>query len=137
MSQAPLNNLYNSPTEQCVEEDNTTPSKESLLSNQMMDTDNAKEFRKNVEGIMDKSKIPEEEITFLPSRLIYRPVLSHQTFTANDVHTPDLPFIFWALICLPLPPKPKNSTNMIFEAINKFFTKMQEADKKFTVFPHH
>jgi len=27
--------------------------------------------------------------------------------------------------------------DMVFEAIDEFFTKMQEANKKFTVFPHN
>jgi len=63
MSQAPQNNPYRSPPEHHHEEqDNGTPSKESPSSNQMMDTDKAKEFGKNLEAIVYKSKTLEEEI---------------------------------------------------------------------------
>jgi len=50
---------------------------------------------------------------------------------------PDLLCIFWTLIRIPLPPSPTNATDAMFDALDEFLTKMQEADQKFTVFPYN
>jgi len=50
---------------------------------------------------------------------------------------PDLPFIFWALIRIPLRPSPANAMDAIFDALDEFLTKMQEVDRKFMVFLHN
>jgi len=44
---------------------------------------------------------------------------------------------FWASIRIPVPPAPDNETNAIVDALNKFLTKMKEADHWFMVFPHN
>jgi len=46
------------------------------------------------------------------------------------------PFCLWASIHIPLPPMPK-MTDAMFNALDKFSTKMQEADFKFMVFLHN
>jgi len=109
--------------------------KESPLSNQMMDTEGVEGFAMTLEESMDKT-LPEEEVMFIPGSTFCLP-LAHQVFTAEDLCTLDLPFIFWALIRLPLLTKPKNAMDVVFKAINEFFTKLQEADRKFTVFPRN
>jgi len=53
------------------------------------------------------------------------------------MRSPDLPHIFWASIRLPIPASPPNATDAMFDALDKFLTKMQEADRKFTIFPHN
>jgi len=49
-----------------------------------MDADKAEEFGKKLEEIMDKLKTLEEEITFAPGGLIFRPPSTHCTFMAGD-----------------------------------------------------
>jgi len=41
------------------------------------------------------------------------------------------------LIWLPLPTSPTNATDTMFDALDEFITKMQEADYKFSIFPHN
>jgi len=79
----------------------------------------------------------EEEITFIPGHHIFWLPSTYHAFIAGDLRTPDLPFIFWASIWLPLPPKLENATDAVFEALNKFINKLQEVDKKFCIFPHN
>jgi len=102
----------------------------------MMDTKGVEEFAKTLEESMDKT-LPKEEATFIPSAPTFCPPSAHQVFTTDNLCTPDLPFIFWASIKLPLLPKPNNAMDAVFEAIDEMFMKLQEADRKFTVFPHN
>jgi len=131
MSQVPRNNLYKSPPEHhCEEEDNGTLSKNPHHPIRRWTLTKPR----NLEKTWKQSYINQRHWRKRSGRMILRP---HRTFTAEDLRTPDLPFIFWASIGLPLLPEPENSMGAVFEAIDEFFTKMQEADKKFMVFSHH
>jgi len=79
----------------------------------------------------------EGEISFGPGHSFFHPLWYSRALMAQDLHMLDLPFIFWALIRILLPPSPSNTTNAMFDALDKFRTKMQEANWKLTVFLHN
>jgi len=51
----------------------------------------------------------------------------------NDTH----PHVFWATLHLPIPPKPTNLTDKVYDMLKLFLMMMMEADPKFIVFPYH
>jgi len=117
-----------------VESTNNSP--KSKGSNQM-DTEDNKNLGKHLNKFVEEQEEEEEpqdgEISFGPS--FFWPPLFSRTMVAQDLHTPNLPYIFWASIQLPLPASPTNTTDAMFDALDKFLTKMQEADRKFSIFP--
>jgi len=81
---------------------------------------------------------PEEgDISFGPGYSILYPLSASRALITVDLCTPDLLFIFWASICIPVPLSPANMTTLMFDALDDFLTKMKEADCQFTVFPHN
>jgi len=119
-----------------VESMNNSP--KSKGSNQM-DTEDNKELGKHLDKFVEEQEEEEEpqdgEISFGPSHSFFRPPSFSRAMVAQDLHTPDLPYIFWALLWLPLPASPTNAMDAIFDALDKFLTKMQEADRKFSISP--
>jgi len=84
---------------------------------------------------MDKSKTLEEVITFIPGGLIFH--LAHQTFTTKDLHIWISPSFFGPLPNCHYQP---NWRNQLMQSLKQYMSssqKCKEADKKFTVFPHH
>jgi len=56
---------------------------------------------------------------------------------ALDLRTPDLQHIIWESIRILVPATPGNATDTMFNTLDEFLTKMKEADRCFTVFPHN
>jgi len=133
----------NLPDEQFDEESqevaSTNSSPKSKGSNQMETEDN-KELGKHLDKFVEEQEEEEEpkdgEISFGPSHSFFWPPLFSRTMVTQDLRTPDLPFIFWASIRLPLPVTPTNTTDAMFDTLDEFITKMQEADRKILIFPH-
>jgi len=48
----------------------------------------------------------------------------------------DHPFVFWAMLCIPIPEKLADPMATMFGHLESFITNMVEADMHFTVFPH-
>jgi len=110
-------------------------------SDQDMDTDGSEELSRHLESFINAEDTDEErqaeEISFGGDHTFFRPPSFARAFVASDLRTPDLPHIFWASIRIPVPPKPVNATDAMFDALDEFVTKMKEADRRFTVFPHN
>jgi len=107
--------------------------------NQDMETDGSEELGWHLDHFIneaDTNKTPQDEEISFGSTQTYPPS-SNRAFVARDLQSPDLPHIFWASICIPVPAAPSNATDAVFDALDKFLTKMKEADCKFTVFPHN
>jgi len=135
----------NPPDEQYNDDLNkvTTPSN-SLISkgSNQMDTEDNKELGKHLDDFVqqeaEEGKGPMEgEILFGPGHTFFWPLLFSWVLVAQDLHTPNLQHIFWAPICIPLPPSPANATDAMFDVLDKFVTKMQEANQRFLIFPHN
>jgi len=109
-----------------------------------METDGAEEFGKHLDNLVGNNDDEEEdeaqneeEISFRPGHLFFRPPSFSCAFVASDLRTPDLQNIIWASIQIPVPSAPGNATDAMFDALDVFLTKMKEADRCFTVFPHN
>ncbi len=119
-----------------------TPSESpnSKGSNQM-DTKDGEELGKHLDELVNSEAANDTQdngaISFGPGHSFFRPPLYSRALVAQDLQMPDLPCIFWASIRIPLPPSPSNATDAMFDALDEFLTKMQEADHKFTVFPYN
>jgi len=55
--------------------------------------------------------------------------LASRALIEADLCTPNLPFIFWASICIPVLPSPVNATNAMFDALDEFLSKTKETDQ--------
>jgi len=106
-----------------------------------METEDNKELGKHLNKFVEEQEEEEEpkegEISFSPGHSFFWPPSFLRNMVAQDLRTPNLPFIFWASIQLPLPASPTNATNVMFHMLDEFLTKMQEADHKFLIFPHN
>jgi len=109
-----------------------------------METDGAEELGKHLDDLVgnnndkEEDEAPnEEEISFGPGHLFFCPPSFACTFVASDLRTPDLQNIMWTSIRIPVPSAPANTTDAMFDALDEFLTKMKEADRCFTVFPHN
>jgi len=65
------------------------------------------------------------------------PPLFHYTLTEENLHNDDCPYIFWAMLQIPIPEKPVDPVATMFEHLETFMINMLEADVHFTVFPHN
>jgi len=106
-----------------------------------MDTEENEPLGKHLDKFIQEQEEEEEphdgEISFGPGHSFFCPPSFSQALVAQDLRTPDLPNIFWASIRLPIPASPSNATDAMFDALDEFLTKMQEADWKFSIFPHN
>jgi len=109
-------------------------------SNQALETDGVDKLEKYLEVFIkekeNEDNLEEGKITFSPGHLVFQPPLAVQTMIAIDLRTPDLPFL-WASICILVLALPSNATDVNFDNLNKFLTKMKEGDQWFTVFSHN
>jgi len=124
--------------------DNATYANDSPMSktsDQDMDTDGSEELGKHLESFINdvdtKDDKQVEEISFSGDHTFFRPPSFARAFVVQDLCTPNLPHIFWASIRIPVLPTPGNMTDAMFDALDKFVTKMKKADHQFTVFPHN
>ncbi len=123
--------------------DNESPVNDSPTSksDQDMETDGAEKLGRHLESFINAENTDEdkqaEEISFGGNHTFFRPPSFARAFVASDLRTPDLPYIFWASIQIPIPPKLGNAADAMFDALDGFVTKMKEADRWFTVFPHN
>jgi len=134
----------NLPDEQFDEESQevaSTNSSPKLKGPNQMEAEDNEELGKHLNKFVEEQEEEEEpkdgEISFGPSHSFFRPPSFSRTMVAQDLRTPNLPFIFWASIRLPLPATPTNATDAMFNELDEFITKMQEADQKYSIFPHN
>jgi len=105
-----------------------------------MDMDDNKDLRKHLDEFAqqeaEEGEGPMEgEILFSPGHTFFRPPLFSRALVTQDLHTPNLQHIFWAVIQILLPPSPTNATDAMFDTLDEFVTKMQEANQRFLIFP--
>jgi len=97
-----------------------------------------KHLNRFVQQVAEEGEGPTEgEILFGPGHTFFQPPLFSRALVAQDLHTPNLQHIFWASIHIPLPPSPTNAMDTMFNALDEFVAKMQEANQRFLIFPHN
>jgi len=106
-----------------------------------MDTNGTEELSHHLEKFIQEKEREEDprdnEISFGPGHSVFRPPLLSQAMVAQDLRIPNIPFIFWATIWIPLPASLSNAMDAMFKALDDFLTKMKDVDQHFTVFPHN
>jgi len=119
----------------------TPPNKSpmSTLSNQAMDTNGTEKLGYHLDKFIQEKEQEEDpqdnEISFGLGHSVFQPPFLSQAMVAQDLRTPDIPFIFWATIQTPLAMSLANAMDMMFKALDDFLTKMK--DQCFMVFPHN
>jgi len=78
----------------------------------------------------------EEEIDFKESQFQIPPSFS-RLIMEETLSNNDHPYIFWALLQLPIPKDPINPMATVFEALEEFVMTLVEEDPNFVVFPHN
>jgi len=127
-------------SEEEVSDDNT-PTQESPMSkasNQDMETNGSEDLGKHLDKLINKAENEEdpqdEEISFGGGQSFIQPPSFARALVAHDLHTPNLPHIFWASIRIPVPLAPSNATDAMFDALDNFITKMKDMGQQFTIF---
>jgi len=133
----PLGDRYDNKLQEVETLSNSPP----LKGSNHMDIEENEELGKHLNKFIQEQEEEEEpcdgEISFSPGHSFFCPLSFSRALVAQDLRTPDLPHIFWASIRLPIPASPSNATDAMFDALDEFLTKMQEADWKFSIFPHN
>jgi len=65
------------------------------------------------------------------------PPLYHRTITEEQLRDDDRPYVFWASLWIPIPEKPDDPVNTMFEYLEQFITHMLDVDAHFSVFLHN
>jgi len=64
------------------------------------------------------------------------PSLNHP-LTEEFFHTEQHPHIFWANLCIPLPPNPVDPFEALYDRLVDFVAAMTDEDDRFAVLPYH
>jgi len=113
----------------------------SMMSTQDMENNGTDELGKHFNDFIwekeNKNDPKEGEISLGGGHTFFWPPSTSRALVAVDLCTPDLQHVFWVSICILVPLAPGNATDTMFNARDKFLTRMKEADWQFTVFPHN
>jgi len=119
----------------------TNESSQSKSSNQEMETDGNEVLGKHLEDFINDEvadyQLEGEEISFVGGHTFFCHPLASRAVVAANLRSPDIQHVFWASIRIPVPKAPENVTDAMFDVLDKFLTKIEEADRRFTVFPHN
>jgi len=64
------------------------------------------------------------------------PSLCH-TFTKEYFHSEQRPQVFWAKLCIPLPPNPPDPFEALYDCLVEVIRALANKDNHFAVFPHN
>jgi len=76
----------------------------------------------------------EEEITF-EEDFVIPPSFNH-LINKETLHDDNHPYVFWASLCLPIPPNPANPMAAVYNALQEFTITFVEEHLNFVVFPY-
>jgi len=80
--------------------------------------------------------VAKEEINFEENHFQIPP-LFNQPINKETLCDDDCPYVFWALLWLPIPKDPVNPMAAVFDALKDFIMKLANEDPNFVVFPHN
>jgi len=84
----------------------------------------------------NRNRMAEEEIVFEDTPFQIPPSFSRM-INEETLRDDDRPYVFWALLRLPIPKDPVNPMAAVFDALEDFVTQLAEEDPHFVVFPHN
>jgi len=76
----------------------------------------------------------EEEIAFEEDFVI--PPSFNRLINKETLRDDDHPYVFWASLCLPIPPNPVNLMAVVYNALEEFIITFADEDPNFVVFPY-
>jgi len=110
-----------------MEDESPSSSKESeeSMTASTPPTEQQQESCQNEEAI----EVEEEDEPLPPS--------FHHTIMEETLHNNDCLYVFWAMICIPIPENPADLVSTMFEHLKMFITNMLKADAHSSVFLHN